>query len=46
MLVEWIVREIVSQVLNKNPQVIGLTGQPERRRNCVQTDVNECQIKN
>jgi len=37
----------VSQVFDSNPQGSRLRGRPKSRRwNCVQTDVNKCNIKN
>jgi len=43
----WCMKVQYCQVFNKNPQGIQLTGQPKNRPwNCVQTDMNKCNITN
>ena len=47
MFTEWVVTEKVSQAFNNNPKGSGLRGRPNNRWwNCVETNINKCQIAN
>jgi len=47
MLIEWILKEMLSQAFDNNPLGSRLKGRPNNRCwNCFQTDINKCKIKN
>jgi hypothetical protein len=47
MLIEWLLKEMLSQAFNISPLVSQLRGRPKNRWwNCFQTDINKCKSKN